>query len=211
VTPCVCLLAGSRAATVRGVSRYDAHYRAGGFGYEKDRPKHVEWVRLHYVDEFDLRPGARLLDVGCGNGFWTGIFAELGFDASGFDLSDGGIEVARDLYPDLRFEVANVEEPSPFGPAAFDIVFCRGLTHFCMEDLTRDETQRAIGCMMDSVAPGGILLVSQWTDRTNRSQRTCFDHRVSALIGALESAGDPCRYHLFGNYVQIAVRHKPPS
>jgi 2-polyprenyl-3-methyl-5-hydroxy-6-metoxy-1,4-benzoquinol methylase len=38
-----------------------------------------------------LRPGARVLDVGCGNGFTVGEFLRRGCDAVGIDLSESGI------------------------------------------------------------------------------------------------------------------------
>jgi 2-polyprenyl-3-methyl-5-hydroxy-6-metoxy-1,4-benzoquinol methylase len=39
----------------------------------------------------NLRPGLRVLDVGCGNGFTAGQFLAKGCDVVGIDLSESGI------------------------------------------------------------------------------------------------------------------------
>jgi 2-polyprenyl-6-hydroxyphenyl methylase/3-demethylubiquinone-9 3-methyltransferase len=52
-----------------------------------------------------LKPGARVLDVGCGNGFTAGEFLRRGCDVVGIDLSRTGIEVARKAFPGGRFEI----------------------------------------------------------------------------------------------------------
>jgi 2-polyprenyl-3-methyl-5-hydroxy-6-metoxy-1,4-benzoquinol methylase len=58
---------------------------------------------------FSLLPatgqGLRVLDVGCGNGFWAGALARRGFEVVGLDPSPTGIAAARTAMPGLRFEV----------------------------------------------------------------------------------------------------------
>jgi 2-polyprenyl-3-methyl-5-hydroxy-6-metoxy-1,4-benzoquinol methylase len=57
-----------------------------------------------------LRPGARVLDVGCGNGYTVGQFIERGCEAVGIDLSNTGIELARSTYPYGRFEIMGADD-----------------------------------------------------------------------------------------------------
>ncbi|QRP49948.1 bifunctional 2-polyprenyl-6-hydroxyphenol methylase/3-demethylubiquinol 3-O-methyltransferase UbiG [Amycolatopsis sp. FDAARGOS 1241] len=52
--------------------------------------------------------GARVGDLGCGTGRVTGYLAAHGLDAFGIDLSPGMIEVARQSYPGLEFEVGSL-------------------------------------------------------------------------------------------------------
>ena len=51
----------------------------------------------------------RVLDVGCGNGFTAGLLLDKGYDVVGIDTSRDGIEIARDTYPQGRFEILSAE------------------------------------------------------------------------------------------------------
>ncbi|MGH2465732.1 MAG: class I SAM-dependent methyltransferase, partial [Candidatus Limnocylindrales bacterium] len=110
--------APAAAQQVELIEHYDRQYAEGGFGYENQRETWQAWAAEHYVREFDLRPGERLLDVGCGDGFWTGLFAQAGLAVTGTDLSPGGIEIARRAHPGVEFVVGNAEE-LPFADASF--------------------------------------------------------------------------------------------
>ena len=57
-----------------------------------------------------LKPGMRVLDVGCGNGYTAGQFLARGCKVVGIDLSASGIELARSTYPAGRFEVLAADE-----------------------------------------------------------------------------------------------------
>jgi ubiquinone/menaquinone biosynthesis C-methylase UbiE len=69
--------------------------------------------------------GPRLLEVGCGSGYYSEVFATLipgGIDYTGIDYSDAMIERARARYPSMAFEVADATR-LPYADGAFDIVF----------------------------------------------------------------------------------------
>lgn len=184
---------------------YDQHYAAGGFGYEERRGHWLAWARRHYVEAFDL-PRGRLLDVGCGDGFWTSVFEELGYEASGIDVSPGGIAAATSKYPASTFLVADADGPLPFDAGAFDVIFCRAISHFGEPDLEAPRVTSLIPRLMTLVAPGGVLLASYHTLRDGSAVHGRTYHPVSALVRLLEHGGDPYRVELVGNYVQIGVR-----
>ncbi len=70
-----------------------------------------------------LRPGARVLDVGCGNGYTAGQLLARGCDVVGIDLSESGIALARKTYPRGRFEVLPADEIfSQISNGAVDVV-----------------------------------------------------------------------------------------
>jgi 2-polyprenyl-3-methyl-5-hydroxy-6-metoxy-1,4-benzoquinol methylase len=54
--------------------------------------------------------GARLLDLGCGNGAVTARLAAEGYRMVGVDVSEDGVLHARKAYPDVRFELASVND-----------------------------------------------------------------------------------------------------
>ncbi|MFC1889257.1 class I SAM-dependent methyltransferase [Thermodesulfobacteriota bacterium] len=73
-----------------------------------------------------LRPGTRLLDVGCGAGVMTGIVAvrQPNIELVGIDLSDRMIERARRIHggsTNLSFRKGDALG-LPFGPGSFDVV-----------------------------------------------------------------------------------------
>ena len=53
-------------------------------------------------------PEVKVLDIGCGNGFTAFNLARMGFDVTGVDTSEQGIRIAKEKYPDIRFEIASV-------------------------------------------------------------------------------------------------------
>lgn len=66
--------------------------------------------------------GARVIDLGCGNGWLCKSLAEAGYEVCGFDASENGIENARRLVPSGRFLVANLDADScGFEGEQFDI------------------------------------------------------------------------------------------
>jgi SAM-dependent methyltransferase len=188
-------------------SDYDQHYASGGFGYEGQRDHWLAWARRHYVDAFDL-PRGRLLDMGCGDGFWTSIFRDIGFDATGVDRSPGGIDAARSKYPGSRFLVADADEPLPFEAGSFDVVFCRAISHFGERDLETPRVTSLIPRLMALLAPDGVLLASYHTTRDGGVVHGRTLHPVSALVRLLEHGGAPYRVEVVGNYVQIGVVHR---
>lgn len=67
----------------------------------------------------------RLLEVGCGSGYYSEVFAELvpgGATYTGIDYSEAMIARARSRYPSTAFEVADATR-LPYPDDAFDIVF----------------------------------------------------------------------------------------
>ena len=67
----------------------------------------------------------RVLEVGCGSGYYSDVFATLltcGVQYTGVDYSEAMIARARAHYPSTAFEVADATK-LPYADAAFDIVF----------------------------------------------------------------------------------------
>lgn len=67
--------------------------------------------------------GRRILDLGCGNGYISGRLHEMGHHVVGIDLSNEGIELARNRNPDVRYEVASVyDDLSSLEPSGWNVV-----------------------------------------------------------------------------------------
>jgi 2-polyprenyl-6-hydroxyphenyl methylase/3-demethylubiquinone-9 3-methyltransferase len=82
------------------------------YGFDSDVASHMHRYFLPPILALSgsLASGARVLDVGCGNGSTAGCFLAKGCEVVGIDLSETGIAVARQAYPTGRFEVAPADE-----------------------------------------------------------------------------------------------------
>ena len=68
-------------------------------------------------------------DMGCGVGHFSGFLHGLGFDVVGFDGRPVNVEEARRRYPDIEFNVADVEATSIGERGPYDLVLCVGLLY----------------------------------------------------------------------------------
>jgi SAM-dependent methyltransferase len=113
------------------------------------------------VGRVGLRPGERLLDAGCGQGFFTWLFAECGINAVGVDISAAGVSAASRWYrsPRVTFEVGDILELR-WGNE-FDCVFSRSCSLYNSENF---ETEYEVtDTLLSYVRPGGILIFDYYS------------------------------------------------
>ena len=97
----------------------------GGYHYDGRWLPVAEAIARHY----DLKPGMRILDIGCGKGF---LLHELtravpGIEIAGLDISEYGIENAKDeVKPYLK--LGNAID-LPYDDQSFDFVVSLGMLH----------------------------------------------------------------------------------
>ncbi len=162
-------------------------------------------IRLRAMIRPRPRPKPTLLDIPCGDGFWTSVFRDLGFDAMGIDRSRAGIEHAKLTYPGIEFAVGNAEKALPVDGAHFDVVFSRGITHLHFDDLERPETHAMARNLIRYVGPGGQLLVSYYSKRDGGGTERHHYHQLWELVRLFESVGEIRRVDVVQNFVQISV------
>ncbi len=169
------------------------------------------WVQKNYVSEFGLKPGMRLLDVGCGDGFWAMLLAEHGLQVTGVDLADGALEAARLRLPDATFVLADVKDPLPFDPESFDVAFLRGFSMFGLPTIDGDAVDRQLTNVAQVMRPGGVLLVSSYSTLSGvpSAGSMWVNHRVSTIVAAVEKVADPFKVVRAGNYVQVGAHRRP--
>jgi ubiquinone/menaquinone biosynthesis C-methylase UbiE len=109
----------------------------------------------------ELRPGMRLLDVGCGPGSITRGLAErvapgevTGVDLSRETLATARADAAARGLPNLRYEEGSVYA-LPFAAASFDVVYA----HQVLQHLR--EPTAALGEMLRVLRPGGLVAVRE--------------------------------------------------
>ncbi|MGK5640673.1 class I SAM-dependent methyltransferase [Streptomyces sp. URMC 126] len=135
----------------------------------------------------------RVADLGCGPGHVTAWLDGLGLEASGVDASPAMIELARQAYPSLRFEVGSMAELDIADSTLGGVLSRWSVIHTPPAELPRIllEFHRVL-------APGGHLLIGFWANEGPSSPVTqAFDHAVAPayrwspdhLAGLLREAG----------------------
>ena len=102
--------------------------------YEGRHPKHWLW-KSHKQWILDrVRPGERILDVGCGASAYLLWMAEKGCIVTGCDVNPERIEQARRLmsHPNLSFEVRDIMKQVPDAPPSSIRSFVRMLLSISM-------------------------------------------------------------------------------
>lgn len=107
---------------------WDGDRRYGYGGYKYDGRWSV--VAKQLVERYELKDGARILDVGCGRGFLLYEFTRLlpncritGFDVSSYALESAKPEVANKLF------LHDARDPFPFPHREFDLVISLNALH----------------------------------------------------------------------------------
>jgi 2-polyprenyl-3-methyl-5-hydroxy-6-metoxy-1,4-benzoquinol methylase len=85
-------------------------YKDYGFTSAHEGHMHERFMPHVFALAKVLHPGMRVLDVGCGNGFICGEFLKQGCCVVGIDLSPQGIEIARRVHPNSRFELLPADD-----------------------------------------------------------------------------------------------------
>jgi SAM-dependent methyltransferase len=104
---------------------YNQRYSARGEG--SGRPYKAYPIFLDYLN---VKPGGKLLDVGCGTGYLLKVADREGLETYGVDISDEGVKIAQKVSPNSKIFVGKGEELK-FPDNFFDYVTCLGaLEHF---------------------------------------------------------------------------------
>ena len=126
-------------------------------------------------------------DLGCGPGYVTAHLGGLGLNAFGVDLSPTMIELAREAYPDLRFEVGSMTALDIGDEALGGVLAWYSTIHTPPEELPAVLTE-----FHRVLAPGGHLLLAFFqADDDAEVLAQPFDHKVTtgyrwSLGGAAE-------------------------
>lgn len=123
------------------------------------------WAQKQYADRLQLeraieilrglrlvdRKAPRILELGCGTGWLTGILGRFG-PAVGLELSPMAVEKARATFADVRIEAFDISNPVPLG--AFDVV----VSHEVIEHL--DDQAGHVSLAARYLHRGGLLILT---------------------------------------------------
>jgi 2-polyprenyl-6-hydroxyphenyl methylase/3-demethylubiquinone-9 3-methyltransferase len=103
-----------------------------------------------------IKADTRVLDIGCGTGVLCGAFQRQGCRAVGVDLSESGVALARQHFPECRFELLGVNDLTlaQLGEAPFDIVVSTEV----IEHLYAPRT--LVTAAFAALKPGGLFIAT---------------------------------------------------
>ena len=114
---------------------YEADYWDGdrryGYGGYKFMPGRWKPVAEALIKNYDLTNDSSVLDVGCGKGFLLYEMRLLlpGLKVSGFDISNHGLENAKEEIKDALYIHRAQQDPYPYQDNEFDLVISLGCIH----------------------------------------------------------------------------------
>lgn len=134
-----------------GAEYFDGTREQGYGGYHYDG----RWngVAKRAIEHWQLKPGDRVLDIGCAKGFFVKDLRDAlpGLNASGIDISDYALQNA---HPDAKPYLSKAScDELPFPDDSFAAVFAINTIH----NLDREHCQRALR-EIERVCPGRAFI-----------------------------------------------------
>jgi ubiquinone/menaquinone biosynthesis C-methylase UbiE len=119
-------MAASTQDKEKEIAFFDGH--AAADDYDVFTPQASTRLAEAFVNLTGLKPGARVIDLGCGSGTFTALLARAGYDCVGLDISAKLLEVGRHKHPQIEFVAGDIEH-LPFPGESFDGALLSGVVH----------------------------------------------------------------------------------
>ncbi|MCK5211441.1 class I SAM-dependent methyltransferase [Candidatus Parcubacteria bacterium] len=136
---------------------------------------------------------ARILDAGCGNGFYTDLLLTQGaVNYQGVDITDALFPKLVKSFPKFKFTKLDIssENISKNINKKFDLVICIDVIEHIVN---QDKFDFAIKNLLGSLAPGGILMLSPVMEK---SKKRLFYLRSWSRSDIVPLLGDNFQYEL---------------
>jgi cyclopropane fatty-acyl-phospholipid synthase-like methyltransferase len=117
-----------------------------------------QWKSIPYLDRLlaRLRPGSRILDVGCGSGIPIDSYlTEKGHEVIGIDISPRQVELASENVPAARFETRDMLDLRQ-GEFSVDAV----VSFYAIFHTPRESHAETLKTLATYLPPGGLVLVT---------------------------------------------------
>jgi ubiquinone/menaquinone biosynthesis C-methylase UbiE len=134
-------------------------------------------LRDRALDTIGLRPGSRVLELGCGPGDFTAAMTARGAVVHGVDASPAMLRVARRRVPSASFEQADVLAFKP--RQKYDVI----LMAFLLHELPPADVPGVVASVSAGLAPDGSVAILDHSLPSGRSGRTWH-----ALLRVIEPA-----------------------
>lgn len=148
------------------LSAYYAHYGQQHHASPLTRIRYRQWLNAFAI----YRRTGRILDIGCGVGFFLEEASAAGWEVFGTEFSDGLVRICRDKH--IRMHQGPLDETC-FAGLAFDVVvWIEVIEH--INDPNRDLAQ-----IFRLLRPGGLLFIT--TPNFNSVERRLLGERFNVI------------------------------
>lgn len=145
----------------------DRRYGYGGYKYDgRWKP-----VAQQFIDQYQLGPTSKILDVGCGKAFLIHEIKQLlGPEAEviGFDISKHGLADAPEAIRPHLFQY-RAQDRYPFGDKYFDLVLSLG----CLHNLRLFELQTACS-EIERIGKQGYIMLESYRNELEQFNLQCW-------------------------------------
>jgi trans-aconitate methyltransferase len=132
-----------------------ATYNAIAEQWSQDHSKDVWWHKGADAFASMLKPGAKVLDMGCGVGWATNYLAGHGLNVQGLDFSDGMIAIAKRQFPALQFGIQDIYEADKIAER-FDAIYLQAV----LLHIPKNRVQEVLAKLASLLNPGGLLYIA---------------------------------------------------
>ena len=119
-----------------------------------DDPEPWAWERRRALLLGAVRPGERVLDLGCGAGRFVAALRDAGADPVGVELAEAALERARRNVPGADLRLVEPDGSLPLGHGEVGLVWCSEVLEHVPDTVALLTEVRRV------LAPGGRLLVT---------------------------------------------------
>lgn len=170
----------------------------------------------------DIR-GCKILDAGCGDGYYSNYLQQQGANVIGCDGSSEMIRMARTNYPSIQFDIVDLQEVLPYRDQQFDMVFCNMvLMDIEQIDILIAEVSRVLkdnGTLLLSILHPGFVLGYWEFDKTGRKTYRKIANYIKPRSVKMNYWGMTTHYHrplsfylnlLSANNLLLDKMYEPP-
>lgn len=126
-------------------------------------------------------PGEKILDLGCGSGRLSDLFANTQYEYMGADNCSAFIEWAKANHPDKEFRLLENDLTLPFRNGAFDVVYSLAVLHHIPSEKYRVAYLKEIKKVLNK---DGRLVITVWNLWTNKkANRRIFKANILKTFG----------------------------
>jgi SAM-dependent methyltransferase len=173
-----------------------------------DRPvrKECDAIMTWFIER-EVRPGAAVLDAGCGTGRYAIELARRGYVVHGIDSSAELLAEAHRSLADANVRVLlTVGDISVLSESRYDAILCRGVLNDCVDDQARQSVFSAFG---HALRPEGVLVfdVREWEATVQRKTREPVFRKTVATDRGMLTFTSVTELDPIGRKLIIAERH----